>query len=108
MESESTPASLLFERLVDFLAGREIPRLRRPIAGSGVAAVRTDCNLARRATPKRSTGSGLHPDATAENRAGRNPAVDSSPVVADLEPRALDRLNQMQVLRPVHFAEHDV
>src|SRR3954463_10109525 len=53
-------------------------------------------------------GSVLDPDAPAEEGGRGHPAVDPAAVVADLEPRALDRLDQVQVLPPVHLAQDDV
>jgi|GEM_PF-6917156 len=50
----------------------------------------------------------LNPDALSEDQTGGDPAVDASFVISDLESRPLHRLDQMQVLRSVHFAENDV
>jgi len=43
-----------------------------------------------------------------ENRIGPDPPIDVSAVVADLKSAALDRLDEMQVLGPSNFAEHDI
>src|SRR5262249_38202981 len=50
----------------------------------------------------------FHADALAVDAAGRHPAVDAAPVVADLEATALDGLHQVQVLPPVDLAQDDV
>ncbi len=47
-------------------------------------------------------------DTTPEDRAGRHPAVDPTAVVADLEPLALDGLDQVEIFAAVDLAEHDV
>src|SRR5262249_35043128 len=47
-------------------------------------------------------------DALSEDRPGRDPAIDPAPIVADLEPLSLDRLDKGQVLAAVHLAQHNV
>ena len=37
-----------------------------------------------------------------------DPSVDAASIISDLEPRALDRFDQVQVLRPVYLAEDDI
>src|SRR5438067_6613439 len=59
-------------------------------------------------TEARLPGSRLDGDALAEDGAGRDPPVDPPAVVADLEPPALDRLDQVEVLPAVDLAQHDV
>jgi hypothetical protein len=46
----------------------------------------------------------LNPNARAEDRAGRDPAVDSTPIIANLESISLDRFYEMQIFAPVNFA----
>src|SRR5262249_433720 len=50
----------------------------------------------------------LHLRALAEDAVGTDPAVDVAAIVADLEAPVLNRFHEMQVLRAVHAAEHDV
>src|SRR5262245_41206677 len=50
----------------------------------------------------------LDSDQSAEDRRWADPAVDSAAVVPDLEPAAVDRLDEMQVLVPAHPTEDDV
>src|SRR3954447_568615 len=38
---------------------------------------------------------------------GRHPSVDSATVIADLEPRTLDGLHKMKVLRAIDLAQHN-
>src|SRR5262249_15931527 len=49
----------------------------------------------------------LHLGASTENTAGDDPAVDVPSVVADLETRSLNRLDEVEVLATPHFAQHD-
>jgi len=47
-----------------------------------------------------------HRDQPAEDLPPRHPAVDAAAVVTDLKPLALDRLDEVQVLRAVRTAQH--
>jgi hypothetical protein len=51
---------------------------------------------------------GRHRDQPAEDLPAGHPAVDPAAVVADLEALALDRFDQVQVLRAVRTTQHDV
>src|SRR5262245_15185497 len=50
----------------------------------------------------------LDADALPEDGTGRHPPVDPPAVVADLEARPLDRLDQVEVLPAPDLAQHDV
>lgn len=50
----------------------------------------------------------FHPDTSAKDRVCRDPTVDATAVVANLETLALDRFYQVYVLVAVDFAQDDV
>jgi hypothetical protein len=50
----------------------------------------------------------LSPNAFAVNRVLADPSVNPTAVVSNLEPLALNRLDQVQILKAVHFTKDDV
>src|SRR5437868_4103724 len=54
------------------------------------------------------TASRFHGGQPPEDLARGDPPVDAAAVVADLKAVALDRLDQVEVLRALHAAQHDV
>ena len=55
-----------------------------------------------------STGSRLDPNTLPVNRRGRDPSVDTTAVIADLKPFALNCFDQVDVLVAVDFAQDDI
>jgi hypothetical protein len=52
--------------------------------------------------------SGFHADAPTVDCAGGYPAIDVTPIVADLKTRALNSSDQVKVLSPFYLAENDL
>src|SRR5262245_34114285 len=71
-------------------------------------AVRNPASLSRWARSRNNVTLILDAHVSPEDCAGRYPAVALPAVVADLEARPLDRLDQVQALSAVHLAQHDV
>jgi hypothetical protein len=53
-------------------------------------------------------GSRLDANAFSKNAVRTNPAVDSTAIVADLKPFAIDGLHEVQIFSTPHSTEHDV
>lgn len=58
--------------------------------------------------PEIRSSSGLYVNALSKNAVRTDPAVDSTAIIADLEPLAADGLHVVQVFGTPHFTEHDV
>jgi hypothetical protein len=52
--------------------------------------------------------SGFHANAFAKNTVCSDPAVDSTAIIADLEPFATDGLHEVQIFGASHLTQHDV
>lgn len=50
----------------------------------------------------------MNSDALPKDGMDRHPSVDPAPVVADLESRALNGFDEVQVFPALHLAEHDI